>query len=124
MCTFKVYSAARKEVEPVSRAAERREMIAQELASVRHLTIRQLMEEFGVSRTTIRRDLDQLTTVLPIYTIRGPAGGICLMDGWVPTGYLSERQEELLRRLLPSLLPGDSEIMQSILKKYSKPKKG
>ena len=45
------------------------------------------------------------------------------MDGWyLSNRYMSEKQEKLLRSLLPGLQPEDQETIQQILKAFAKPK--
>lgn len=52
---------------------ERRKMTAGELAA-----------HFEVSKRTILRDIDALTTAgIPLYTLQGKGGGIAIMDGFV-----------------------------------------
>ena len=91
----------------------------------RHDTVSNLAFEFCVSVRTILRDLELLCIDYPIYTAQGGGGGVFMMDGrFVGRKYLSDKQEELLQRLLPALGVDDAETARSILKSFAVPKKG
>lgn len=46
-------------------------------------TAPKLAEQFEVSRRTINRDIEDLCRAgIPVRTIQGPGGGICIMDGY------------------------------------------
>jgi len=54
------------------------------LLDKKRVTARELAEHFGVSRQTIVRDMDTLSTAgIPIYTERGKGGGISLLPNFV-----------------------------------------
>lgn len=59
-----------------------------------YTTSSKLAEEFGVSRSTVMRDIDTLSTYNPIYTVQGRnGGGIYLLKEGMPE-YISRRAEE------------------------------
>ena len=104
-------------------ALDRRQAITEVLSDRRFETIENLMAEFGVSRSTIKRDLEILGCSVPIYTVQGNGGGIRVADGWyLSKTYLCDEDEEMLRRLLPGLQPEDQKVMQGILASFAKPK--
>ena len=107
----------------MSRAEERRNEILVILSSRRFVTYPELCEQFGVGQTTIRKDIDKLTSSAPIYTVQGKGGGIRVADGWyLSKTYLCDEDEEMLRRLLPGLQLEDQKRMQHILSVFAKPK--
>lgn len=106
-------------------ANERRMAILEVLCERRHETVENLMQEFGASNATIRRDIQALILSYPIYTTQGKyGGGIYVMEGYrFGKKYLSGEQEELLKRLSKNLQGDDLATMKSILKGFSSPKK-
>lgn len=75
-------------------ANERRTRIMTLLYRRGNTTSLKLAEEFGVSRSTIMRDIDALSTYNPIYTVQGrTGGGIYLLKDGMPE-YVSRRAEE------------------------------
>ena len=116
-------SKGRREVQNMQSALDRRQAITEVLSDRRFETIENLMAEFGVSRSTIKRDLEILGCSVPIYTVQGNGGGIRVADGWYAgRRYLRSEQEELLCRLMDGLQPDDQRVMQSILASFAKPK--
>lgn len=104
-------------------ALERRQLILEALSDRRHETVENLAAEFGVSKRTIRYDIEILTCSAPIYTVQGGGGGIRVADGWyVGRRYLRREQEELLRGLMDGLQPDQQKIMESILSGFAMPK--
>ena len=76
-------------------ALDRRQAITEVLSDRRFETIENLMAEFGVSRSTIKRDLEILGCSVPIYTVQGNGGGVRVADGWYAgRRYLRGDQEE------------------------------
>lgn len=116
----------RKEVwETVRTANERREAIRYYLSDVRFVTLKKLTDEFQVSRSTIRRDIDILTETTPLETVQGNGGGIRVIEGWYANRrYLTDTQETLLIRLSAGLRADDRKVMESILIAFGKPKTG
>ena len=103
-------------------AAERRMEILYRLSERRQDTIMNLAAEFGVSRSTIIRDIDALTTFAPIYTVPGKGGGIRLMANYhAGDRYLSATQTEYLHSLQCGLDAEGQAILQSILDAFERP---
>lgn len=104
-------------------ANERRQEIIEILSDRRFEKIENLMSEFGVSRSTIKRDIEVLSLSYPIYSVSGNGGGIRVADEWYSNRrYLKPAQEELLNRLKSGLQPEDMQVMESILVAFGKPK--
>ena len=102
--------------------SERRQMILEFLLEHRETTRFELSNHFNVSLRTIERDILILSCSYPIITIQGGGGGIKIADGYrLGMKYLSESQAALLEQLSETLSGKDLEIMQSILKIFSKP---
>lgn len=110
----------------------RRLRLLNALSRRRYDTVSNLAVEFSVSERTIRRDIDVLSAVEPIYTQTGRySGGVYVVDGYfVNKVYLSPEQERLLNYIIvcaknnKSIILTDSEISQlsEIIKAYSKPR--
>ena len=101
---------------------ERRQSILEVLCLRRFDTIDHLADEFGVSRRTIRYDLEVLQCSYPIETVKGGGGGIRVMDGYyIGMKYLNSGQAALLEKLSETLSGDELLTMQSILKTFSKP---
>ena len=102
--------------------SERRQMILEYLLEHRETTRFELSNHFNVSLRTIERDILILSCSYPIITIQGGGGGIKIADGYrLGMKYLSESQAALLEQLSETLSGKDLEIMQSILKIFTKP---
>jgi len=102
--------------------SERRQMILEYLLEHRETTRFELSNHFNVSLRTIERDILILSCSYPIFLIQGGGGGIKIADGYrLGMKYLSESQAALLEQLSETLSGKDLEIMQSILKIFSKP---
>ena len=103
--------------------AERRMAILEYMCERRHETLENLMFEFDVSRSTIIRDLSELSRHYPICTRPGNGGGVHIMEGFfLGRKYLNAKQHELLERLSVRLDGDDLKTMKSILKVFSAPK--
>ena len=95
---------------------DRRLAIRDYISDKRETTITELVRKFKKSKSTIRRDLDAITSTTCFQMVPGRGGGIRADEGWYSSSrYLAPNQEELLRRLLPELQPDDAVIMESIL---------
>ena len=104
-------------------ALDRRQMILEALSDRRQETVENLAAEFGVSKRTIRYDIEILGCSAPIYTVQGGGGGIRVADGWyIGRQYMHDDQAELLRRLKDGLQPDDQKLLQGILDAFAKPK--
>ena len=103
-------------------ALERRQQMLEYLSDHRSTTYSELASEFGISRRTVVRDIEELTCSAPIFTVQGNGGGIRVADGWyLSRRYLHDDQEALLRELLPGLQPEQQKTMESILAAFAKP---
>ena len=89
----------------VLRPNERRAAILDRLCKRRQDTIDNLAAEFGVSRRTIRYDIEELSCAYPIESIKGRyGGGVRVADGYyLGRKYLKPAQQELLKRLSTQL---------------------
>lgn len=74
------------------------------------------------------RDIKILIECSPIYTVRGPAGGVYFEKDcyyrkkeYISNNYLSDKQEKALRDIIDGLPPNISEL-QSILIDFARPK--
>ena len=103
-------------------ALDRRQAILELLSDRRQATLDGLALEFGVSKMTIRRDIEILSCSAPIYTLQGNGGGIHVADGYyIGRRYLHDDQEALLQELMGGLSPDKQQIMQGILTAFAKP---
>lgn len=95
---------------------ERRKKIIERLSCRRYETIPQLAHEFGVSRSTIKRDLTILLTEYPIVSICGKGGGISLPEGYyISEKHLSPMQADAIRKCLLTANSEIRPILESIL---------
>lgn len=118
MCAAKAKGGA----DSVRSAIERRQEILERLSVRRVDTIGNLMIEFGVSRSTIKRDLEIIGLSAPIYTVKGKGGGVRVMNGYYyGRRYLKPDQVDLLKKLIPELAPAQQQIIQSILDAFAMP---
>ncbi len=108
------------------KANERRLAIRDYLSAVRKTTIDKLAQEFEVSRSTIKRDIQELESayLISIESIDGKGGGIRAMDGWYANKtYFTTAQEALIRRLEIGLQTEEEKrIYASILATFVMPK--
>lgn len=103
--------------------AERRMAILEYMCERRHETLENLMFEFDVSRSTIIRDLCELSRHYPICTKPGNGDGVHVVEGFIlGRKYFSDKQQELLERLSVWLDGDDLKTMKSILQVFSAPK--
>lgn len=105
-------------------ATERRLSILEYLCKHKHDTIENLTIEFGVSRSTIKRDIEVLSISYPLSTMQGKGGGI-YVEEWFKLGrvYFTDKQSELLRRVYANLVGEDRQTLESILCTYCRPSK-
>ena len=104
-------------------ATERRLEIMKILCRRRHEKMSNLAFEFGVSLKTIQRDINEISTSIPIHIKTGRyEGGVYLMDGYyLDCLYLKNSEIELLKKARISLLQDDKCLLnhyelQSFLK--------
>ena len=91
------------------------------LLDKKSVTAKELAEHFGVSRRTICRDIDTLSTAgIPIYTERGKGGGIRLLPDFVLNkSLLSEQEQNEILSALHGLASIKTEGTDLILQKLS-----
>lgn len=103
--------------------AERRLKVIYALSVRRTGTIDGLANEFGVSRSTIRRDLDAISWYVPFYYVQGRGGGIRLTNSWyADRPYLTVDQENLLHRLKEGVSGDDKCTLQIIIETFKDPR--
>ncbi len=97
-------------------SVERRIEILRYLNVKRRDTYDNLAFRFGVSKMTIRRDIEYLILYHPIGTVRGNGGGVFVLDGYsaFDTGW-TEEQEFLFKKVAVGLDEKDSIVLQSIV---------
>lgn len=79
--------------------SDRRLAIRDYISEKRHTTVLELMREFNVGYSTIKRDLDAITATTSFYTTQGNGGGIHATDGWYASNrYFSADQEAFLKK--------------------------
>lgn len=108
---------------------ERRNEILKRLSRRRRDTISNLASEFGVSKRTIRRDIDEMSLSVPIYTQTGRNGGIHMLDGYsMERVYMNDDELGLLKKIsrlaerTSGLLTAeDQTLLRSIISSYTKP---
>ena len=103
-------------------ATERYTEILMKILRYRHVKISDLQEEFQVSRSTIKRDIQEISRHFPIRSVDGRYGGIFLeKDYQVGVKYLTESQAILLEKISATLTGDDLFLMREILKTFKKP---
>ena len=99
----------------------RRFRIIEELCKRRSIQIVRLASEFSVHRSTIQKDIEVISTLIPIYTTRGSDGGVHVLDGYqLGMKYLTEPQTILLEKISVSLTGEDLILMREILDMFKK----
>ncbi len=107
--------------------AERRLEIMKLLCRRRFVTMHDLAEEFNVSIRTIKRDIDEITFLMPLYVKSGRhEGGVYVDEDYtMDRMYMSANEIELLikvKRMTEDKLSRDeNNLFQHIIKSYSKP---
>lgn len=104
-------------------ANERRLDMLYYLSDVRHENIENLINRYHVSRSTILRDVAELSCQAPIYTVQGNGGGIHVQDGWYASQrHMNREQTEFLESLLSGLQPEHEKIMLEIIRSFGNKK--
>lgn len=113
-------------------ALERRHSLLRLLCRRRRDTVSNLAIEFNVSERTIRRDIAELSLTEPIYTQTGRySGGVYVVDGYnLDRMYFKSEEESTVKKILRCikektfgvLTDQDAEVLESLLRDYSKPK--
>ena len=90
-------------------AAERRLEIIRILCRRRHEKMSTLAFEFGVSLRTIQRDINEISTTIPIYIKTGRYdGGVYVMEGfYIDNLYMKKAEIDLLKKVRDSFLEHD-----------------
>ena len=104
-------------------AAERRLEIMKILCRRRHEKMSNLAFEFGVSLRTIQRDINEISTAIPIYIKTGRyEGGVYVMEGYyLERLYMKKSEIALLRKVRESLLKYDNCSLDDYeMQKFSK----
>ena len=100
-------------------AADRRMEIISILVVSGHITVRELAQEFGVSRRTIHNDIVALSYSYPIYTKQGAGGGVFIMDSYKPyNNTLTIIEQERLKKKYDKAEGEDKKILERVLRKY------
>ena len=99
---------------------ERRMEILEFLVVHRVTTLSELQIRFNISRSTAKRDIQELTRSYPIESCQGGGGGIFLAE-WYRFGkkYLTEAQENLLKKLSENLTGEELALMNDIIETFS-----
>ena len=100
---------------------ERRQELLEVLCRRRHDTYDNLAREFGISKRTIRYDVEILTLSYPIETASGRYGGGVKVADWYHSNQktLSPKQAALLKKLAPSLQGDNLAVMNSIISQFA-----
>lgn len=100
---------------------ERRQLLLETLSIRRFDTIDNLATEFGVSKRTIRYDIQRLSCSVPITMVRGRYGGVKVDDGYYCSrSYLTEEQSKALFNVINGETP-NIPVLKSILTRFSMP---
>lgn len=108
--------------------AERRIEIMKLLCRQRYITMTNLAKKFCVSVRTIKRDIDELTFLMPIYVKSGRyEGGVYVdKDYTMYRMYMAAEEIDLLMKVKrfakDKLSKNENELLDYIIKSYSKPK--
>ena len=104
------------------RTTERRNAIMELLCERRYEKIENLAFEFSVNECTIRRDLQELSLIYPIYVKSGRGGGVYLEEGYYPgKQYLHPDEEALLSEIFAKLTGDRKKLMRNILRRFGRP---
>lgn len=107
--------------------AERQLNLIKLLCCRRHETISKLALEFGVSKRTIQRDIDELTFLIPIYVKCGRYdGGVYVDEGYtMDRMYMCTEEIDLLIKIgniaKSKLSEEEKNLFEKIIKTYTKP---
>ncbi len=107
--------------------AERRVEIMKLLCRRRYETMPNLAAEFSVSIRTIKRDIDELTFLMPLYVKSGRYdGGVYVNEDYtMDRMYMTDSEIELLikvKKITQDKLSCDeNNLFENIIKSYTKP---
>lgn len=103
-------------------SAERRQKILEFVVTRRHTYLKDVCNEFGISFSTARRDVQILSCSYPIFTSQGGNGGIHTVSGYhIGMKYFTDEQTALLEKLSCSLVGEDLKTMEGIIKTFKRP---
>lgn len=112
---------AKKGGENMKCSAERRQQVLEFVVAKRHTYLKDICNEFNISFSTARRDIQILSCSYPIYTIQGGDGGIFTVPGYrLGMKYLTDEQSALLEKISLDLVGDDLKTMNGILKEFKK----
>ena len=95
---------------------ERRAEIMRVLESNRRETMSNLAHLFGVSIRTIGYDIDFLTILHPIETVRGRGGCVKLQENYRKyQNILNETQQEVLIEIIPLISERQAKVIKGLL---------
>ena len=104
-------------------AVERQEHLLEILCTRKYDTYDNLARDLGVSKMTVRRDVQVLMCHYPIETVHGGRhGGVKVMDGYhlkSKPKSLSREQAAFLQRIRGQFTGKDHEILNSILVQFA-----
>lgn len=108
--------------------SERRIQIMTTLCRNRNMTIGNLAKLFEVGERTIRRDIEVLSLMYPIYTQNGRGGGVYVMDNYsIDRMYMSEEEIAVLKKVvnMPDSFLHENEIsiLTTMIREYTKPQR-
>lgn len=106
-------------------ASERREILFDILCVRREENIANLAFELNVSERTIARDLITLSlSGRPICTKQGNGGGVYVMEGGGrDVKSLTDKEESVIRKIIPMLDEEDAKTMLGILDRFKSRKR-
>ena len=97
---------------------ERRDRFLMILSARRKVTVRELMREFHVCRSTVLRDIEYLTSFACFYTVEGRSGGIFADESWhYKAPVLTPAMESTLKDILDGKEP-DRDVIICILQAF------
>ena len=107
------------------KALERRQALLEVMCERRFDKIENLAFQFGVHRNTIVNDVLELSLSYPIFTKTGRHdGGVYVAEGYyLGTQYLKTEEKQLLENLTLTVGDDQRKILESILKRFSRPNK-
>ena len=101
--------------------AERRMRILNFLMLQKQVTIRELKDEFQVSKNTIVRDVEFISRIAPIYTKQGNGGGIYVLPECRSyKNYLTDTEENFLYEMMLKVSNEEKRILCGIITKFTK----
>lgn len=100
--------------------AERRNQIKCILVTERNATISELAERLQCSASTIKRDVVEISSELPIVTARGKAGGVSVVSWYHPhRNILTKEQHDMLTRVKSVVPESDGVMIDQMLAEFS-----